>query len=81
MRRGLAGCDPALALRLRLGHVSQTLPVRPPRNERSLASIACSLHMLGGLLCTHLCLDDIFMGCFLHWAATGVDHQWLLSAL
>ena len=39
------------------------------------------LHVLGGLHPSHLCLDDILMGCFLHWTATGADRRWVLSAL
>ena len=80
-RRRMTRCDPAPALRLWLSHVSHALPTRLSRSEQSLASVACALHVLGGLLPCHLCLEDILLGCFLNWTAAGADREWVLSAL
>ena len=80
-RRWMTRCNPAPTLRLWLSHVSQALPTRLLRSEQSLASVVYALHILGGLLPSHLCLEDILMGCFLHWTATGADRRWVLSAL
>ena len=77
----MAQCDPAPALRLWLAHVSQALPPRLPHTERSLASVAYALHALGERPPSLLSLEDILMGCFLHWTATGADLRWGLSAL
>ena len=54
---------------------------RLPRTERSLASVACALHALGERPPSFLSLEDILMGCFLHWTATGEGPGWGLSAV
>ena len=77
----MAWYDPAPALRLWLGHVTRSLPVGLPRTEGSLERVTCMLHVLGALLPRQLSLEDILMGCFLYWTATGADSQWVLSAL
>ena len=55
-------CDPAPALRLHLGHVSQALPDRLALSKQSLVSVAYALHILRGLLPCHLSLEYILMG-------------------
>ena len=81
-RRWAARSDPAPALRLRLTHAKRALPPpHHPRTERSLAAVACALHALQGPSPRLLGLEDILMGCFLHWTDTGADPRWGLSAL
>ena len=77
----MARSDPAPALCLWLAHVSRALPPHHPRTERSLARVACALHALEGRFPRLLSLEDILMGCFLHWTATGAHRAWGLSAM
>ena len=62
-------------------HVSRALPPHHPRTERSLAAVACALHALEGPFPRLLSLEDILLGCFLHWTDRGADPRWGLSAL
>ena len=77
----MARSDPAPALRLWLTHVSRALPPHHPRTERSLSSAAYVLHALQGPFPRLVSVEDILMGCFLHWTATtcttGAQHRTL----
>ena len=39
------------------------------------------MHSLAVQFPSLISLEDILMGCFLHWTATGADLRWGLSAL
>ena len=81
MRRWVARGDPAPALRRWLAQVSRALPPRRQRSEGTLAAVACALYALEGPAPRLLRLEDILMGCFLHWTDTGANPRWGWSTL
>ena len=49
--------------------------------EGSLAAVACALHTLKGPVPRLLSMEDILLGCFLHWTDTGTAPRWGLVTL
>ena len=76
MRRWVGRGDLAPALRLSLAHLSRALPPRRQRSEGTLAAVACALYALEGPAPRLLRVEDILMGCFLHWMDTGAKPRW-----
>ena len=81
MRRWVARGDPAPAVRRWLAQVSRALPPCRQCSEGTLAAVACALYALEGPAPHLLRLEDILMGCFLHWTDMGANPRWGLPTL